>query len=100
MQSNIAAGNGLAGGRLAMLLVGAMVLGGGNSARAGNLFGSPPVPDWVKTAAQEKLPEFRGNPKAVGLLEETTYTVDQKGQAVEHVGRVVKMLRPQGGEDG
>jgi hypothetical protein len=77
-----------------------MVLGGGVPGRAGNLFGSQPVPNWVKTAAQQKLPEFHGNPKAVVLLEETTYTVDQKGQAVEHVRRVVKILRPQGREDG
>ncbi len=62
-----------------VLLVGAMVLGGGAAARAGNLFGPQPVPDWVKTAAQEKLPEFHGNPKAVVLLEETTYTVDREG---------------------
>jgi hypothetical protein len=100
MQSRVAAGRGRAGGRLEILLVGAMVLGAGSSARAGNLFGSQPVPDWVKTAAQQKLPEFHGNPKAVVLLEETTYTVDPKGQAVEHVRRVVKILRPQGRDYG
>ena len=100
MQSRVAVVRGRAGGRLVVLLVGAMALGGGVRARAGNLFGSQPVPDWVKTAAQEKLPEFHGNPKAVVLLEETTYTVDQKGQAVEHVRRVVKILRPQGREYG
>jgi hypothetical protein len=100
MQSSVAAGRGRAGGRLAILLVGAMALGGGVAARAGNLFGSQPVPDWVKTAAQQKLPEFHGNPKAVVLLEETTYTVDAKGQAIEHVRRVVKILRPQGRDYG
>ncbi|HSY37027.1 MAG TPA: DUF3857 and transglutaminase domain-containing protein [Acidobacteriaceae bacterium] len=100
MQSNVAAGRGRAGGRLAMLLVGAAVFGGGVAARAGNPFGSQPVPDWVKTAAQQKLPEFHGNPKAVVLLDETTYTVDAKGQAVEHVRRVVKILRPQGRDYG
>ena len=100
MQSRVATGRGCAGGRLALLLVGAMVLGGGVAARAGNLFGSQPVPDWVKAAAQQKVPEFQGNPKAVVLLEETTYTVDQKGQAVEHVRRVVKILRPQGRDYG
>ena len=100
MQSRVATGRGCAGDRLALLLAGAMVLGGGVAARAGNLFGSQPVPDWVKTAAQQKVPEFQGNPKAVVLLEETTYTVDQKGQAVEHVRRVVKILRPQGRDYG
>ena len=87
-------------GRLTLLLVGAVVLGGAVRARAGSIFGSQPVPDWVKTAAQQKLPEFHGNPKAVVLLEETTYTVDAKGQAVEHVRRVVKILRPQGRDYG
>jgi len=100
MQSRVVEGRGRAGGRLVILLVGAMVLGGGVCARAGNLFGSQPVPDWVKTAAQQKLPEFHGNPKAVMLLDETTYTVDPKGQAVEHVRRVVKILRPQGRDYG
>ncbi len=100
MQSRVATGRGRASGRLAILLVGGMVLGGGVAARAGNLFGSQPVPDWVKTAAQQKVPEFQGNPKAVVLLDETTYTVDQKGQAVEHVRRVVKILRPQGRDYG
>ena len=100
MQSRVVEGCGRAGGRLVILLVGAMVLGGGVCARAGNLFGSQPVPDWVKTAAQQKLPEFHGNPKAVMLLDETTYTVDPKGQAVEHVRRVVKILRPQGRDYG
>ena len=100
MQSSVAVGHVRAGGRLAILLVGALVIGGGVPGRAGNLFGSQPVPDWVKTAAQQKVPEFPGNPKAVVLLEETTYTVDQKGQAVEHVRRVVKILRPQGRDYG
>ncbi|MBW4038888.1 MAG: DUF3857 and transglutaminase domain-containing protein [Acidobacteria bacterium] len=88
------------GERLILLALGALLLVGGTSARAGNLFGPQPVPDWVKTAAQQKLPEFHGNPKAVVLLEDTTYTVDAKGQAVEHVRRVVKILRPQGREYG
>jgi hypothetical protein len=77
------------------------VLAGAVQARAGSIFGSSqPVPDWVKTAAQQKLPKFHGNPKAVVLLEETTYTVGADGQATKHVRRVVKILRPQGREDG
>jgi hypothetical protein len=96
MQSIVALGHDRVGGRLAILLLGILVLWGNVPARARNIFGSQPVPDWVKTAAQQKLPEFHGNPKAVVLLDETTYTVDQKGQAVEHVRRVVKILRPQG----
>ncbi len=100
MQSRVALFHGRSGGWPGVLLVGMMMLGSGVAARAGSLFGSQPVPDWVKTAAQEKLPAFHGNPKAVVLLEETTYTVDPKGQAVEHVRKVVKILRPQGREYG
>jgi hypothetical protein len=67
---------------------------------AGSIFGPAPLPDWVKTAAAQKLPEFPGTPKAVMLLDETTYTVGVDGRAVEHVRRVVKILRPQGREYG
>lgn len=58
------------------------------------------VPDWVKAAAHQTLPEMPDTTKAVVLLEETTYTVDNKGQAVEHVRKVTKILRPQGREYG
>lgn len=58
------------------------------------------VPDWVKAAAQQPLPKLPETTKAVLLLNETTYTVDLKGQAVEHVRRVTKILRPQGREYG
>jgi hypothetical protein len=86
--------------RLMILVLCMWGIGARVPAQAANIFGSQPVPDWVKTAAQAKLPEFHGNPKAVVLLEQTTYTVDAKGQAVEHVRRVVKILRPQGRDYG
>jgi hypothetical protein len=66
----------------------------------GSIFGPAPVPDWVKAAAAQKLPAFPGRPKAVMLLDETTYTVGTDGRAVEHVRRVVKILRPQGRDYG
>jgi transglutaminase-like putative cysteine protease len=69
-------------------------------ANAGSIFGPEPVPDWVKTAAAEKLPVFPGKPRAVMLLDETTYTVGADGRATEHVRRVVKILRPQGRDYG
>lgn len=66
-----------------------------------SIFGSaPPVPDWVKTAAQGKLPVIPGTPKAVVLLDETTYTVGVDGRATRHVRHVVKILRPQGRDYG
>jgi hypothetical protein len=100
MQSRISEGGVRLRGRLTMLALCGIGLGICVPSRAASIFGSQPVPDWVKTAAQQKLPEFHGNPKAVVLLEQTTYTVDAKGQAVEHVRRVVKILRPQGRDYG
>jgi hypothetical protein len=58
------------------------------------------VPDWVRTAAQQKLPEYSPETNAAVLLEETTYTVAPDGSAVEHYRRVLKILRPQGRDEG
>ncbi len=65
-------------------------------------FASKPdsVPDWVRTAAQQKIPDYPPETNAVVLLEDTTYTVAPDGNAVEHYRRVVKILRPQGREEG
>lgn len=60
------------------------------------LFGPPPMPDWVREAAHQTLPEFPKTTKAVVLLSDTTYTVGPDGRAVEHVREVIKVLRPQG----
>ena len=81
----------------------ALLQAGGTLAHAasGSIFGSaPPVPDWVRTAAKTPLPKFPGNPKAVVLLDETTYAVGPDGRATQHVRYVVKILRPQGREYG
>ncbi len=60
------------------------------------VFASNSVPDWVKAAAQQPLPQLPETTKAVVLLDEETYTVDAKGQAVIHEREVIKILRPQG----
>jgi len=57
------------------------------------------VPDWVRTAAAQKLPEYPRDTNAVVLLDETTFTVGTDGRAVEHVRHVVKILRPQGRDE-
>jgi hypothetical protein len=57
------------------------------------------VPDWVRTAAQQTLPQYPAETKAVVLLDETTLTVDKDGHAVEHHRRVVKILRQEGRDD-
>jgi hypothetical protein len=58
------------------------------------------VPDWVRAAAQQKLPEYPPETNAVVLLEDTTYTVAPDGSATEHYRQVVKILRPQGRNTG
>ena len=58
------------------------------------------VPDWVRAAAAQTLPTYPAETNAVVLLDDTTYTVAPDGTAVEHYRRVVKILRPQGREEG
>jgi transglutaminase-like putative cysteine protease len=58
------------------------------------------VPDWVRTAAAQKLPSYPADTNAVVLLNEVTYTVAPDGKAVEHVRKVTKILRPQGRDEG
>ncbi len=65
---------------------------------------SPPNPTVFPTgSAPPRSRSFRStrpNTNAVVLLEDTTYTVAPDGSAVEHYRRVVKILRPQGSEEG
>lgn len=58
------------------------------------------VPDWVTAAAAEKIPDYPPETNAVVLLDDTTYTVAPDGTAVEHCRHVVKILRPQGRDEG
>lgn len=58
------------------------------------------VPDWVRSAAAQTVPTYSSETNAVVLLHETNYTVSADGQAVEHVRRVVKILRPAGRDEG
>ena len=82
-------------GRVAARALGIGVLAIGMPA-----WGASAVPDWVKAAAAQPLPHYPASTKAVVLLDETTYTVGTDGKAVEHVRRVIKILRPQGREYG
>lgn len=58
------------------------------------------TPDWVHTAVAVPVPIYSANTDAVVLMSETTLTVDHAGKAVEHVRKVVKILRPSGRDDG
>ena len=57
------------------------------------------VPDWVRTAAAQTIPQYPADTNAVVLLDDTTYTVAPDGGAVEHIRHVVKILRPQGRDE-
>ena len=67
---------------------------------AAPLYAANGVPDWVRTAAHQTLPDFPETTKAIVLLDERTYTVAPDGSAIEHVRHVVKIVRPQGREYG
>ena len=54
------------------------------------------VPDWLREAAKGPLPAYSSTTNAVVLLSDTTYTINAKGEAVEHVREAIRILRPQG----
>lgn len=61
---------------------------------------SDAVPDWMRAAAAQTLPKYPAETDAVVLLSDTVYTVTPDGHAVERHREVVKILRPQGRDDG
>ena len=64
------------------------------------LFAKPDsVPDWVRTAAAQKLPTYSSETNAAVLLEDTTYSVAPDGSAIEHYRSAIKILRPQGRDE-
>jgi hypothetical protein len=58
------------------------------------------TPAWVRTAAAEPLPKYEPDTKAVVLLDEVTYTVTGPDEFVEHHRRAVRILRPEGRDEG
>ena len=58
------------------------------------------VPDWIHAAAAQPAGVYSPSTGAVVLLDETTITVGPDGKAVEHHRHVMKILRPQGRNDG
>jgi hypothetical protein len=58
------------------------------------------VPDWVRQAAAQSLGSYPPETKAVVLLDQTDYTVTAPGDYMEHSRWVVKILRPDGREEG
>jgi hypothetical protein len=58
------------------------------------------VPDWVHTAMQQPLGTYPPETRAVVLLDERTLVVGNDGRAVERHRYVVKILRPNGRDEG
>src|ERR1700719_4593853 len=58
------------------------------------------VPDWVRQAASQPLGTYPPETKAVVLLDQTDYTVTAPGDYIEHSRWIVKILRPEGREEG
>jgi hypothetical protein len=53
------------------------------------------APDWLRAAAQEKLPSYPSDTKAVILLDETQITVQENGQIYTRHRMAVRLLRPE-----
>jgi large subunit ribosomal protein L13 len=64
------------------------------------LAGGANVPDWVRQAAAQPLGNYPAETKAVVLLNQTDYTVTAPGEYVEHLRWVMRILRPEGREEG
>jgi hypothetical protein len=58
------------------------------------------VPDWVRVAIAQPQGKFPAETSAVVLLDNTTLSVGSDGKSVEKHRRVVKILRPNGREQG
>ncbi len=57
------------------------------------------APDWLRAAAQEKLPNFPKDTKAVILLDETQITVQDNGEIYTRHREAIRLLRPEARDD-
>ena len=57
------------------------------------------APDWMRAAAQEKIPTYADEPIAVTLLDETQTTVQPNGDVQTRRRVVEKILRPKGQDE-
>jgi len=58
------------------------------------------VPDWIRQASSQTLPGYPADTNAVVLFAEEDDSVTSPGEYVEHFRRVVKILRPDGRNEG
>ena len=82
-----------AGFAAALLCFTAVLLFGAPAARANS-------PDWLRAAAQQQLPEYPKDTKAVILYDEQVTTVKNNNEIETLYRRAYKILRPQGRENG
>jgi Domain of Unknown Function with PDB structure (DUF3857)/Transglutaminase-like superfamily len=57
------------------------------------------APDWLRAAAQEKLPNYSSDTKAVILLDETQITVQSNGEIYTRRRGAIRLLRPEARND-
>jgi Domain of Unknown Function with PDB structure (DUF3857)/Transglutaminase-like superfamily len=58
------------------------------------------APEWVKQASAQTLPTYPADTNAVVLLSDEDMSITAPGDYVDHRRRVVKILRPDGREEG
>jgi len=58
------------------------------------------VPDWMRQAMAQPPATYPPDTKAIVLLDATDNTITGPGECVEHYRRVVKILRPDGRDEG
>jgi hypothetical protein len=73
-----------------------MVLAGG----PGQALAGVSIPDWVHQAAAQPLGGYPPETDAVVLLDQTDYTITDPGEYIEHARWVVRVLRPEGRDEG
>jgi hypothetical protein len=59
-----------------------------------------PVPDWGMEAYKTHVPDYAKDAAAVILYDEYVETVDESGRALEREREVIRILKPQGRNDG
>lgn len=57
------------------------------------------APDWMRAAAQQKLPDYPKDTKAVILLDDTTITVQSNGDIFTRHREAIRLLRPEARDD-
>ena len=77
-----------------VLLLGALLIGLFPAAAAGDS-----APDWLRAAAQQKLPEYDKDTTAVILLDETQVTVRDNGEIETRHRAAIRLLRPEARRD-